>query len=529
MKLNWNKLFTASLLITATSITGISHAFFSQKSIVSQKSTVTQNDKQGSNQPSELQKLTIENCHVKGIRQQVQCGTLVTPENYAKPNGENININFVVLPAIDNSKDKLPLMFLAGGPGQAASELAGMLYARFNEIRKTRDLILIDQRGTGESHPIKCEDVEDINPYSLLPEDLKLTDIEKCIGEFKGDLSQYSSENAIRDFDAVRQALGHQQVHIYGGSYGTRAGLVYMRMFPDSLKSVVLDSVGPIEVPIGLVGKSAEQSFDQLLVNCQTQASCAKQYPNIAKEFTAVKAKLANAPVSVTISHPRLGTPTEFIISQDKFISNIQMQLYGLPTRSLVPLVIHQAYLGDYKPLAGLISQAEGGMGVYLGLHFNIVCNEDLPKIDAQMKIENADNNFAGAMALDMVAKVCSVWPKYQPSSDFYQTVTANIPTLILSGSLDPVTPPSNGEISHSHLPNSHHIVSKNNAHIVASTACGVDIVNEFLEKQTPTELDESCLKELPNESFMIGLNGGAIVEDKLEITTDVSAQSDKE
>ena len=405
-------------------------------------------------------------------------------------------------------------MFLAGGPGQAATELAGQIYRGFNEIRKTRDLILIDQRGTGKSQPLQCEDTLEMDPYTTLPEDFTISDVEKCISELTGDLSQYNSENAIRDFEAVRAALGHQQVHIYGGSYGTRAGLVYMRMFPESLKSVVLDSVGPIEVPIGLFGQSAEQSFNKLLENCQNEPSCATQYPNLAQEFASIKQRLSQAPVTVDIDHPRLGTKTAFSISTTKFISTLQMQLYSMQTRTLVPLLIHQAFLGNYKPLAGLIAQSEGGMGIYIGLHFNIVCNEDYPKISTEMKAQDADNNFAQGMSLDMIGLVCSAWPKYQPSADFYQTVKADIPTLIMSGELDPVTPASNGEKSHANLPNSHHIISKNNAHIVASTPCGINIVNEFLEKQTPKELDESCLAEIPDESFMVGLNGGAATLD---------------
>ncbi|MFT5637014.1 MAG: pimeloyl-ACP methyl ester carboxylesterase [Cognaticolwellia sp.] len=485
MKINWKAFFSASLLIA------ISNSSIAEDRV--------------------KQQLTLESCHIKGIRQQVQCGTYVAPENYDKPDGAKIDINFVVLPAIDNSTEKLPLMFLAGGPGQAAAELSAQIYRGFSEIRKTRDLILIDQRGTGKSHPLQCEESLEVDPYTSLPEDFTIADIEQCIAQLKGDLSQYNSENAIRDFDAVRAVLGHQQVHIYGGSYGTRAGLVYMRMFPTSLKSVVLDSVGPIEVPIGLFGKSVEQSFIKLIENCQNEESCATQYPELAKEFTAITNKLSQAPVTVEIAHPRLGTKTAFSISKDKFISSIQMQLYSMETRSLVPLLIHQAYLGNYMPLAGIIAQSESGMGIYIGLHFNIVCNEDFPKISADMKAVDADNNFAKGMSLVMIGKACAAWPTYQPSADFYQTVTADIPTLIMSGELDPVTPASNGEKSHVNLPNSHHIISKNNAHIVASTTCGIKIVNEFLEKQTPKELDESCIEEIPDESFMVGLNGGVV------------------
>ena len=215
-------------------------------------------------------KLVIENCHLDGIKEQVKCGTLQVPENYSLANesgATQLSINFAILPAIDNSENKAPLMFLAGGPGQAAVELAAFIKTTFNEIRKTHDIILVDQRGTGKSAPLECPDVVEPDAYQAIPEDLSEQDIKDCLAQFKGDLSQFTSENAIRDFDAIRAALGHKQINLYGGSYGTRAGLVYMRMFPESIRSIVLDSVGPIEVPIGLFGQSSARSFSLLLAH----------------------------------------------------------------------------------------------------------------------------------------------------------------------------------------------------------------------------------------------------------------------
>jgi len=452
--------------------------------------------------------LTLKNCHLKGIKSQVQCGTLRVPENYNLPNGEKITVNFAVLPAIDKSQNKTPLMFLAGGPGQASVELAAHIFTTFNEIRKSHDIILVDQRGTGKSHPLECDENTASNVYEIIPEDFSTQELKECIAQFKGDLSQYNSENAIRDFDAVRDALGHEKIHIYGGSYGTRAGLVYMRMFPDSLKSVVLDSVGPIEVPIGTFGQSAARSFNLLLEGCQNDESCKSAYPDLANEFKAVIARLEQAPVKLEIAHPRLGSKTDFVLSRSKFISNLRMQLYSMETRTLVPLIIHQAFLGNYQPMVGLIAMTEGGVGMYVGLTLNIVCNEDLPKITAEMFTADADNSFGGNDSHNAWLQACPLWPKYSVNDEFYQSVTANIPTLILSGDLDPVTPPSNGEESAATLPNSHHIVSKNSAHIVASTPCGIDIVNEFLETLDPKGLDESCLAELKSETFMTHLNG---------------------
>jgi len=454
--------------------------------------------------------LTLENCHLDGIKQQVKCGKLVVPENYQKPNGTKISINFAVLPAIDSSENKEPFMFLAGGPGQAAVELAPMLRTAFTEIRKTRDLILVDQRGTGESHPLQCEEATTAEVYQIVPEDFDVKEVKDCLAELTGDLSQYNSENAIRDFDAVRDALGHEKINIYGGSYGTRAGLVYMRMFPESLRSVVLDSVGPIEVPIGTFGQSSARSFDLLIENCQKEASCKQAYPALRSEFDQVIERLAQQAITLDIVHPRLGNKTPFVVSKSKFISTIFTQLYSMQGRSLIPLIIHQANKGNFAPLAGIISQSDGGNsnGMYVGLTFNIVCNEDMPKISDSMFKADADNSFSGDNSHMAWNAACPLWPEYSVDESFYQPVTANVPTLILSGNLDPVTPPSNGEESAATLPNSHHIIVENAAHIAGMSSCGVNIINEFLTTLTPKKLDEECLKDLPAESFMTSLNG---------------------
>jgi len=478
MKIMWKQLMAASLLAVAN------------------------------NSWADDQALTVEDCHLGEIRSKVKCGTLQVPENYSNDSGDKIYVNFAVLPAIDNSEYKAPLMFLAGGPGQAAVELATTLNRVFREIRKTRDIILVDQRGTGQSSALECdlEDEEDV--YRVLPEDLNIDDVKSCVSQFKGDVSQYNSENAIRDFDAIRAALGHEKINIYGGSYGTRAGLVYLRMFPESLESAVLDSVGPIEVPIGMFGQSGARSFNLLIDNCKNSESCHKAFPNLAEEFQAVKARLARAPITLDIQHPRLGTPTQFVLDDTKFTGNLRFQLYGVEGRSMVPLVIHQAYLGNYQPLIGLIARTEGEQLVYTGLLFNIVCNEDIPRVSAKMRETDAANNFDGAASHLAWELICPLFPQYRPSEDFYQPVTASVPTLILSGDLDPVTPPSNGDFPAKTLPNSKHIVVKNASHTVAMSTCASDIIGEFLTSKDPKSLDESCLEDVPEETFMTSVNG---------------------
>lgn len=483
MKVSWKSIIALSLLFTFTLVKA--------------------------NENNNNSNLTFEHCHLEGIKQQVKCGQLLVPENYQQENSEKISINFAVLPAIDNSKNKEPLMFLAGGPGQGAVSLAGGLYRAFNEIRKTRDLILVDQRGTGESHPLQCENALDVDVYSTTPEDFSAADVKECLASLTGDLAQYNSENAIRDFDEVRKALSHEKIAIYGGSYGTRAGLVYMRLFPESLSAVILDSVGPIEVPIGIFGQSSARSFSMLLENCRKALSCQKAYPNLEAEFNHVVESLENAPISINIPHPRLGTQTKHVVNKNKFISTLFMQLYSVETRKLIPLIIHQAYQGNYAPIAGLTAMSEDGAGIFIGLHLNIVCNEDYPRISNDMFTQDANNNFNGELGHKFIELACPLWPQYRPSEAFYSPVMVDIPTLIISGDLDPVTPPSNGDFPAKTLPNNKHIIMKNSGHTPGSSACGIDIINEFLTTKNPNDLNETCLEEIPEESFMTGLNGG--------------------
>jgi len=458
-------------------------------------------------------KLILEDCHVKDIKEQVQCGTLTVPENYSQPEATTIDLNVVVLPSIDRTSSKVPLMFLAGGPGQAATELAAMLRNRFYEVRKAHDIILVDQRGTGKSSQLKCDvpAFNELNVYGALTFDFELSDVSNCISQFTQDVSQFNSENAIRDFDAVRAALGHQEINLYGGSYGTRAALVYMRMFPESLQSVVLDSVAPLDIRIGLFGKSGERSYQKLIENCFANESCNTAFPDLDQNFQAVFNRLIQQPAELMIAHPRLATKTPLLIDADKFVSTVQSQLYSVTGRSMLPLIISEAAKGNFMPFVGMLAQGDEFQppgGVYSNVLMNIACNEDFPLILEKDWLADAENDFARQISHKGLRLICPLWPKFRPSSSFYEPVTADIPTLILSGNLDPVTPPENGDLADKMLPNSRHLIAENLSHIVAVNDCGVGLVAQFIETLDLASLDVTCLSELPKESFMTSLNG---------------------
>ncbi|MEM8941304.1 MAG: alpha/beta hydrolase [Pseudomonadota bacterium] len=453
--------------------------------------------------------LQLEPCYLEGISRQVLCGQLDVPENYEDPEGARLNLNVAVLPAIDPSLSSTPMLFLAGGPGQAATTLAALIRRQHFETLKTRDIVLIDQRGTGDSSPLECDTLEDEDVYRDLPANIDIkTEIEACLAQITQDLSQFNTENAIRDFDAVREALGYERVHLYGGSYGTRAALIYLQMFPSVVESAVLDSVGPVEVPIGLFGKSAADSFERLLENCRASTACSDAFPELKAEFDALVQRVSESPVEVEIPHPRTGAITTLRLDTQKLTANLRLQLYSREGRSLVPIVVHEAYHGNYRPLAGLISQTENGLGINSALTLNIVCNEDVPRVTADMLALDAQNTFDQDTGHRTFHDACPFWPRYTPARELFEPVTAEIPTLLLSGALDPVTPPSNAEITDQTLGNSRHLVAKHGSHIVAGLGCASELIAEFFEHLDPQRLDETCLDEIPPVTFMSSLNG---------------------
>lgn len=450
--------------------------------------------------------LSLDYCHLDGIRTQVQCGTLSVPENYAEENGTRLDIRVAVLPSYSASPLPDPLVFLAGGPGQSAVEVAPMIHRAFHDVLADRDIVLIDQRGTGGSSPLQCED--EIDAYGTVETDFKQEDIQRCIDSFDVDLSQYNTENAIRDFEAVRAALGYEQINIYGGSYGTRAGLVYMRMFPDSLRTSVLDSLGPLQIPIGHFGRSAARSFNKTLEECAAQTACAAAYPDLRGDFERLIQMFDDGPVTLSVPNPSTAEPMTYKLSRNKVVNMLRLQLYSTQGRAMIPAVIHAAAEGNFLPLLGINAQANAGNGIYVGLTLNIVCNEDFFRLSPEVLAQDADNDFGGAASHWLWNIACPVWPKYSVEPDYVEPVQSAIPSLLLSGGFDPVTPPSNAEAALEGLSNARHFAVANGAHTVAFHSCAPRLIREFLDERSATELDGSCLEKVSSADFVLNLNG---------------------
>ncbi|WP_258807371.1 alpha/beta hydrolase [Pseudidiomarina sp. CB1] len=453
--------------------------------------------------------LQLEQCYLDNISEQVQCGSLEVPENYAAPNGRKLAIHFAVLPAIRENKQADPLLILAGGPGQAATELAAMINRIFQSVRQQRDILLIDQRGTGQSAPLSC-DLNHVEELVKADDDIDLAAVASdCLADYKDrDLTQYHTVNAIRDFEAVREALGYKQVNLYGGSYGSRAGLVYLREAGESVRAAVLDALAPVQVVVGPFGRHGAMSFTKLLENCAASQPCSTAFPDLERTYTDLMNRLETNPVPLTVRDPLTNEPVDILITAGRFSSVMRVGLYHPTTRQMLPFVIQQTANGDYTPLTGLLGSTMAQSELYMGLTLSVLCSEDLPRASDELLAEDGDNTFIGSRTGDAFIEMCSVWPTAERPSDWFNPVESSVPTLLLSGELDPVTPPAWGELAGETLTQSRHLVAPHGAHTIVGHTCANKLAAQFIKDRDLAALDESCLLKQRPQPFILNSNG---------------------
>ncbi|WP_417656419.1 alpha/beta hydrolase [Pseudidiomarina aestuarii] len=462
---------------------------------------------QSSAQPNPTQ---LEGCYLRNISEQVQCGQIMVPENYDRPDGRQIPINFAVLPAVSESKAPDPLLILAGGPGQAATDLASMIDRIFKDVRRKRDILLIDQRGTGKSNPLSCE-VDHMDELVKTDDDMQLDQMAgECLARYdETDLTQYHSVNAIRDFERVREHLGYQQVNLYGGSYGSRAGLVYMREAPEAVRSAVLDAVAPVQVVVGPFGKHGAESFDKLLERCRESTACNSEFPNLAETYRNVLQQLESNPVPITVPDPLSNEETDILVTAGRFTGVMRVSLYHPTTRQMLPYVINETAQGNYEPLLGLMGGVMNQSQLYMGLMLSVLCSEDLPRATDELLASDGDNDFIGSRTGDAFVDMCSVWPQAPRPDTWFEPVQSDIPTLLLSGELDPVTPVAWGEIAAETLSNSRHLVATHGSHTIVGHTCANKLAGQFIDHNDLSKLDDACLttdaKPMP---FVLNANG---------------------
>ncbi|QDZ89069.1 alpha/beta hydrolase [Shewanella decolorationis] len=443
-------------------------------------------------------------CYVEGVSDRLNCGFVTVPENPNKPDGKQIQVHYVVLPAVKNVNHEEALLAIAGGPGQSAIDNASSFDSMLNKVRQQRDILLIDQRGTGRSNLLNC----DAGEQSLLAfnDDNvdSLVEAQKCRDQLTGsDVTQYGSLNAVKDFEAVRAHLGYKKLHLYGISYGTRMAQLYMRLYPEHLATVTLDGIVPMQQSVLEIGSAIERGFDLLFKDCQETAACHAEFPELKAEFDQVVARLTEGPVMEQVHDPVTGEKTLLTLTRAKFYGAIRMALYQTNVRALVPHAIHQAAKGNYQPLLGLFALTTDGAGMAMGMHASVVCGEDIHRITPAMR-EQAKTSYVGKTMLESLEASCSVWKVPPVNANFSEPIKSDIPTLLLSGEIDPATPPSWGELAMEKLTNAKHFVAPYATHGVAYQSCANNLVAELVRTGSVKDLDGECLKKDVRRSFYL-------------------------
>lgn len=452
--------------------------------------------------------IALAACRLPGVDTPAQCGTYEVWENRATRAGRKIALNLAVVPARLRAKEHDPIVVLAGGPGQGAVALASQVMPLFTRLNDSRDVVFLDQRGTGNSNPLDCQDEEEQPLQALFEDALPEKLVVNCLAQLDADPTQYVTTIAIEDLEEVRAALGYPKLNLWGGSYGSRAALEYLRRHGDRVRSVVLDGVAPanMKLPLSFV-TDGDAAFQRLLDACDAETLCRSNYPNLRATIAQLRGQLARRPARVAIRDPRTGDRQTIQVNENVFLSGLFRPLYVAELASLLPFGISAAATGDFNPLLAqnLAFADDVSENLSIGMHLSVICAEDIPRI-TPADLEVLSRSFFGAALVNDFVRACSSWPKAKVADDFYTPVRSEAPVLILSGGIDPATPPRHGEEVAKTLPNSRHLIAPQIGHGVSLHGCAPRLIESFVRKANARELDGKCLERIPRPLFVMPL-----------------------
>ncbi len=459
--------------------------------------------------------LTLVPCFVEGARVPAKCGTLRVPEDRNKrpeENGRTIDLQVVVIPALAQEPSKDPIFFLAGGPGQAATQIVGFALSAAERLREKRDFVFVDQRGTGHSNGLFCEALPDNVPLAehFEPE-FDVESVKRCRDDQNADLRMYTTSIAMDDLNEVRKALGYQTINLWGISYGTRAALSYLRQHEGSVRAVVLDGVAPLSMRLPVtLAKDAERALNQTFEDCANEPTCRAAFPNLKERFQSFIAKLDQTSITTTVEHPIHGAKEELTIDKKTFVGALRGMLYSAEIAALLPLALDRAIRGDFQTFIALAHEMGSSVSrsMATGMFLSVVCSEDSPFIAPGEIEEEAKGTVFGPDAALEIEKACSLWPKGDVPKSFRDPVVSDVPVLLLSGALDPVTPPSWAENAKGTLRRSVSATFSGTGHNTTVTSCARRVVSNFLLSGTEQGLDTSCAESLVRPPFFATFAG---------------------
>ena len=427
------------------------------------------------------------------------CGSLQVPEDRGNPTGRVIPLDVVVIPAASERPAADPVFFLAGGPGGAATESWANAPQVFPAIHHDRDIVLVDQRGTGGSNELLFPPAPDV---SSLPRSDGWRKVERwakgALEGLNGDIRYYTSAIAADDLDDVRVALGYDLIDLYGGSYGATLAQYYLRQHEAHVRAVVLDGGTLVDVPIvELMAARSQDALDRVLARCHSDAGCHASYPDPARDLRKALRRLSHPVKTDAVDY---GSGEHVVLTSDSLAGSLH-DLLVTGQSGEIPRLLHLTAEADYEPLTSLVlaalRQPDPGQ---LAMFWSIECSERWAAHDRDHIAEAGVGSYYLPVMLDADRDLdlgCSLMPRVPTPADDGRPIRSDVSILLLNGTLDPQDPPANVADAATELPNSLVIVATQ-AHAFDHIGCMPDVVAAFIEAGIVKGLDTTCVGELP-------------------------------
>lgn len=459
--------------------------------------------------------LELEDCRISAGTAfpslKARCGTLERPLDPSAPDGETIGINVAVVPALNLKPEPDPVVPLAGGPGQGAVQFYSAYAGAFEALRRDRDILLVDQRGTGESARMDCPTDEELIEGQFSRE-TTLRYTRECLEAVPHDPRFFTTSVAVTDLEAVREALGLPALNLYGVSYGSRVAQHYARRYPEATRTIVLDGVVPPQLPLGPeIAIEAQRAVDAIFARCAESRACSDTFPDVADEFESLRDRLDEQPVEVELPNPVTAELDTVTFGRAELAAAIRLLAYHPRSIAMVPLLVSEAAGGNYAPLAAQFMMTLGELSdaLAIGMHNSVMCTEDVPfygsvRIDRQA----VEETYIGIAQIDALAAICSVWPAGPFDEGLREPLDTDVPALLLSGTADPITPPRYANLAAQGLRRAWLLTQPGQGHGQLAVGCMPRIISEFVANAGLDEVDTGCMQQAFVMPFMLDFTG---------------------
>lgn len=452
-------------------------------------------------------RLALQPCHVNGLAEEILCGVHEVFEDRATGAGRRLPIHVAVLPALRRKVHADPLFVMAGGPGQGARGMAGVAARYFRQVRRHRDIVLVDLRGTGASHPIRCEAGDELASIS----DHDVTTVARRCGEtLDADPRFYTHRESLADLDEVRDRLGYARINLWGGSWGTRASLLYALRYPAATRSVILDGAVALTMDFPVSASAdAQAALDRVVADCKADRDCHAAFPEPRADLECLLSRFAAGDVTITVRHPRTYAPVTTTLSRGIAMDILRGALYLPRDAAGVMQLVRQAADGDFAPLLAQYARTASWStdDMAMAATMSILCSEDVPSVTAAAIATASAGSLFGPLYADSWRARCAGWATGERLDEARDAVS-QAPALILSGGHDPVTPPRAGELMTRHFPHHWHIVVDNASHNTSFSGCVPSLIAQFIDDGHGDALDGSCTGRVTWPPFTVATSG---------------------